>query len=456
MNRWSIAFVFLIGLCGCDRLRTEYGESRGAVAKSSLNGFAGYRLAYENAGYRSRDITRLSNRVRATEVIVWTPKVFHPISQNVTQWMESWLSQGDRTLVFVVPDSGSEVDYWSGAAGSAPPDQLVEYRRREVRGKNQQLQWRLNRKPWDANGWFEVMPLDWGESFGELTGSWLNENNSLGQAEDMLAIADSPTSSPSGGVSYESPHTSFIEYRVQASSPKTASSQQGGGTWNSDIQFRETGPGSLTAEGSELMAGWGAPRTTTKVIVEPLLQTGRREPIVMQVRSNNWGSSKILVVAGGSLLTNYALSRPWNRCLADEIILSGRASTEDAPVVGFLKSDWVPIAVANNVAMRPVKTGMEMLTEWPLSLITMHGIFLGGVVCLIMIPILGRAKKLQRESPSDFGHHLDAVGALLKKAKGETYARRRLKEYAQSLQADNANVLSASTDKAAGDISEDI
>ncbi|MCH1494107.1 MAG: hypothetical protein L7U72_02665 [Rubripirellula sp.] len=456
MNRWGMAFVFLIVFCGCDRLRTEYGESRGAVAKTSLNGFAGYRLAYENAGYRSRDITRLSNRVRATEVIVWTPKVLHPISQDVTQWMESWLSQGDRTLVFVLPDSGSEVDYWSGAAGLAPPDQLVEYRRREVRGKNQQLQWRLNRQQWDANGWFAVMPLDWGASLGELTGPWLDGNNLLGQEEGSLATNDSPAISPISDVSYESPRTGLIEYRVQASDPKTASSQQGGVTWNSDIGFRETGPGSLTAEGSALMADWDAPRTTTKVTVEPLLKTGRQQAIVTQVRSKSWGGSKILVVAGGSLLTNYALSKPWNRRLADEIILSGHPRAEGSPVVGFLRSDWVPIAVANNVSMRPVKTGMEMLTEWPLSLITMHGIFLGGVVCLIMIPILGRARKLQRESPSDFGHHLDAVGALLKKAKGETYARRRLKEYAQSLHADSANVLSASTERAEDDIPKDI
>ena len=59
--------------------------------------------------------------------------------------------------------------------------------------------------------------------------------------------------------------------------------------------------------------------------------------------------------------------------------------------------------------------------------------------------------RVEAEIDVEFGYIIN-----IKKAKGETYARRRLKEYAQSLQADNANVLSASTDKAAGDISEDI
>ncbi len=444
MIRWSHMLVVFILCCGCDRLQTDYGESRGAVGKVSLNGFAGYRTAYENAGFRSRDITRLSNRVRSSKVIVWTPKVLHPISQEVTEWMESWLSQGDRTLVFVVPDSGSEVDYWSGAAGLAPADQVVEYRRREVRGKNQQLQWRLNRKPWDANGWFEVVPLDWGASLNWLDGPWLDQSELLKQDDGWPASTGGIAEKPSRDVFSAASPPSIIEYRVQASALKKVSTQQGGGNWSRDRSFRETGPGSLSAEGSEIMADWDAPRSTTKVTVEPLLKTGSQEALVTQIRSKNWSDSKILVVAGGSLLTNYALSKPWNRHLADQIIFSSYPNTGEAPVVGFLKSDWLPIVVSNNAVTRPVKTGMEMLTEWPLSLITIHGVFLGGVVCLIMIPILGRAKKLQRDSPSDFGHHLDAVGSLLKKAKGEAYARRRLKEYARSVHVDNANVRGAS------------
>ena len=117
------------------------------------------RSAYENAGYRTRDITRLSDRVKRSEAIVWTPKVLHPIPGEVTEWMESWLGRGGKTLVFILPDSGSEVDYWADATGLASIEQRTEYRRREVRGINQQLQWRLNRWDWDANGWFQVKPL---------------------------------------------------------------------------------------------------------------------------------------------------------------------------------------------------------------------------------------------------------------------------------------------------------
>ena len=96
----AVAFVLIV-CSGCDQLRTGYGESRGTVGRLSINGFGSLRSAYENAGYRTRDITRLSDRVKRSEAIVWTPKVLHPIPGEVTEWMESWLGRGGKTLVFI-------------------------------------------------------------------------------------------------------------------------------------------------------------------------------------------------------------------------------------------------------------------------------------------------------------------------------------------------------------------
>lgn len=152
-------------------------------------------------------------------------------------------------------------------------------------------------------------------------------------------------------------------------------------------------------------------------------------PSLVKITSEKWKDSQVLVVAGGSLLTNYALSKEWNCKLADEVIFSTSSRSSKDATAGFLTSDWNPIVISDGPSTQPVKTGMEMLTKWPLSLITMHGIFLGGIVCLILIPILGRPRQLRRETPTDFTHHLDAVASLMKRVKGEAYARRRVHDY---------------------------
>src|SRR6056297_2235315 len=121
---------------GCGRFSTEYGISRGTTGRSSLNGFGFLRDAYQQAGFRTRDISRLSDRVARSEVIVWTPQVNKPIAANVTRWFERWMRLGDRTLIYIVPDSGSETDYWQAAAQLAPPEQRLEYRRRAAESIN--------------------------------------------------------------------------------------------------------------------------------------------------------------------------------------------------------------------------------------------------------------------------------------------------------------------------------
>jgi hypothetical protein len=74
-------------------------------------------------------------------------------------------------------------------------------------------------------------------------------------------------------------------------------------------------------------------------------------------------------------------------------------------------------------------SGMELLTVCPMSLVTMHGVMLGLVICLMLLPIFGRPRKIQRARHSNFGDHLDAVAALMNKAGGERYARARISEY---------------------------
>ncbi|MGB1925008.1 MAG: hypothetical protein ACPHL6_00670 [Rubripirellula sp.] len=439
MRFGKLFLAVLLLLCiGCERLSTEYGESKGTAGRTSLNGFGAYRAAYENAGYQTRDISRLSRRLRAIDTIVWIPKVPHANSESVVEWMESWLAQGGRNLVYLLPDSGSEVAYWSDAGMLAPIEQQSEYRRREVRGINQQSKWRLNRERWNVNGWFEVQPLRYRMEVGQVSGPWAKEINAASQSDHHMGVIEENSKERSQFDSASQQHPCWVEFRVETLGSVRggrANGAAGNPPWNFDNE--ETGPGWLTAEGIPSSAPEDSQINPRNVSIEPMVRLNDGLPIVASLRSDRWKDSRVLVVAGGSLLTNYALSKDWNCRLADQMILTSNRNLSVKPTVGFLATGWNPVPISDSRPNRPLRTGMEMLTEWPLSLITFHGIFLGGIVCLIMLPILGRPKRVSRESLTDFTHHLDAVGALLKRVKGYDFAKQRVDEYFQVVNQDS-------------------
>ena len=176
--RRDIAWICLAGvlsLTGCTDLKTDYGQSKGVNGRRSLNGFGAFRSAYQQAGFRSRDVSRLSDRVRRTDVIVWTPMMIGAIDDKVTRWFDRWLRQGGRTLVYVAPDSGSEADYWMDAAALASPEQRLEYRKRAGRAINDRITWRMNREEVESNGWFRIDTLEHLQPVDQLSGPWASE-----------------------------------------------------------------------------------------------------------------------------------------------------------------------------------------------------------------------------------------------------------------------------------------
>ena len=138
----AVAFFVVLScvlVSGCAEISTDYGKTKGHSGYKSLNGFGALRTSYENSGFRSRDVSRLSDRVMRTDVIVWTPQVLGAVNPPVTRWFERWLSRGNKTLVYVVPDSGSEADYWIEAAKLALPEQRLEYRKRAAKSINERM-----------------------------------------------------------------------------------------------------------------------------------------------------------------------------------------------------------------------------------------------------------------------------------------------------------------------------
>lgn len=416
INQNRFASMILAIICvlsgGCYQLTTDYGTSKGMTGRTSLNGFGALRSAYEQLGFDSRDVSRLTNRVSRSDVIVWTPKVNNVIDFKVTNWFDRWLKSGGKTLVYIVPDSGSEADYWIEAGRFAPPAQRMEYRKRAARAINERMTWRLNRESWRSNGWFEVEPLSHRDASPIVAGSW---QTALSDEEEPARLTS---------------EFSVTEYTPPDPNGKTA---PGGGAAAGPAAAGPTMAGPTGPGTNGFVMGGEATTTRTKTRFRPLVRNADGKAIVAAVKSDSWKSSQIIVVGGGSLLTNFAMAHDVNRRVAGQLIEASSGPIPNRPgqepVVGFLVSDWMPISVSETKPGVPVSSGMELLTLWPLSLVTMHGVMLGLVICLMLLPIFGRPQKVHVPEHTNFGDHLDAVAGLMTRSRGEDYARERVSEY---------------------------
>lgn len=405
-------------LVGCHRFQTEYGDTKGLQGRSSINGFAGFRSTIENAGCATNDVQRLSERTARNDSIVWIPRALGPIENEVTDWLDGWLAEGDHTLVYVLPDSGSEVDYWKNTRPLAPPTQRLEYRRREADAINQRMTWRLRRRSPPSNGWFQVTAKTQSTRVQSLSGPWTTETE-LQQAKDSTTTGFS------------------IEYRV-GPFDKTINDKVNGIT-PAFFPNMQTGPSAGTT--SPWMPYEQVTVKSDSVETTGLLTTSTGDMLVGEVTSPDWPNSRVLVVAGGSMLTNFALTDTTNRAIARRLAKELSSTRSDSPSnVAMLVTSTFSVPVREATTGPPTSSGMELLSVWPISLVTIHFAILGLLSCLILLPIFGRPRTLRRRSPSNFADHLDAVAALMARADDREFAMSRVDEYVRTVRGESPSI----------------
>lgn len=392
----------MVSLSGCGGLQTEYGRSVGASGEKSLNGFAVLRDVFRRRGWEDRTVARLSERLNNVDAIVWTPSTVVPPDQEVIEWFEEWLQRGDKTLVYVIRDHQTEADYWREAAKHAPPEQRVEYRRRVARAVLEQQRQLLARPSMIAFGWFTAEPADPPESIGQTGGSWAA---AVGEFDPR----------------------SRIEYHVRPAE-------------DSDLNTAGVSGSVHLPSSPPMPAFWEPGLSDTEVELDTPLATAGGAAVVARVSDETWNDSQILVVAGGSLLNNFGLLEPASQRLAMRLIdasdVAGRTEAAgqtgaawEPKIVGFLYSDEWGVTLSSLDPSKMGPSGLEMLTVWPLNLVTIHAAVLGLVVCLVLLPIFGRPRRLPPRSNADFAVHIDAVAALMARTSDEHYARAKISEY---------------------------
>lgn len=369
---------------GCEKLTTDYGKTSGSSAYSSINGYGTFRQAIKNAGFADREMSRLTDRLkRSTDLVVWAPQNTKPLNREAVEWIDSWLKQANRTLVYISPDSGSEVEYWKATMALAPPEKRMEYRRRAANSQTQRRQNQFNASQPPSYKWFTITELPKPETVKGAKGPWAPQDAGTGNTRNR------------GTGNIASPVTP-LEYKVS------------------------------TAPNSK--------KDTSRV----LLETKNGTPFVVKITSDQWNNSQIFVVSSGSLLSNFGLTQRSNQLLADKLIQSAASVKKPGPQAGFLNNNGSDLIVSNADNGPPVASGMEVLTVWPISLLTMHGIFLGFVICLMLLPIFGRPRKILHVTSGNFGHHLDAVASLMLRVGGEKYARAKISDYMKRMRGETS------------------
>lgn len=399
-RRWGLLLgAGLLLLCGClgrEELQVTYGPHTGSEGRKSINGFGSLRESFEANGWRSRSISRLGDRMLRLEAIVWIPTETVAISNRETAWFEDWLQQGDRTLVYVVYDGGSEADYWRNARPLALAKQRLEYFRRRARATRDRRSWLRIDQPLSNNGWFLAERLEAAEPVRGGYGAWALQRG-----------GDAPRGMPA--VVADAPVRNLV--RVSAFDP--------------DVSIA-AGPGITVGPNFQIGLEEETSLTETEVSLDAKLRNGRETPLVTELTAEAWGNSRVLVVSASGLLNNYATTTPIGRQVIRRVIATAGAPRQ----VGFLNSSRAGVRISDSTTDMNRRTGMELLTTWPLSLITVHLTILGVVACLILMPIFGRPRDPQPPSQSDFADHLTAIATLMsRKPHADEYARQRISEY---------------------------
>jgi hypothetical protein len=366
-----VCLLVIGGAAGCrsDTLETAYGASPGSEGRSSINGFAGLRQLYEHAGWRTRSLNRFSRRASRLEAIVWVPAAPTAVSPEATEWLEAWLRQGDKTLVFVTFDGVSDAAYWRRATPYAAPAQRLEYRRRWAEAAFAEFQQELRPQTPASNGWWrwQRLPQTCPVPFEKIVaGASPGSEDEKSPPPDNVAQQRTDTQ-PSLRVRFAlSP----------APDPTSADAETNAGSSNGSgapvAGSANGGPGGGGGPPWQTSLHETAGDSSTEVLFQPRLSVAGGPPLLARVRSPEWGDSQILLGAGGTLIDNFALTTKGGRRIAAQLV----SDSGTAAQVGFLRTEN-GVFVDDGDETAGARNGMELLVVWPISLITMHGALLG-------------------------------------------------------------------------------
>ena len=371
---------------GCrPSLDTTYGHTRGGTANHSINGYGALRQMYIAYGWEIKDDSRLSDRLSKAKALVWIPQTLTPglgastftgPTAEQLNWFNNWLrADSGRTLIYIYPGYNAEADYFDLARQSANGAQKLEYRRRRA-----QL----------------------------LTENAITHSNARSRSFscDWFSVDEIPA------------HTALHvqgEF-VDRPAPKLSVAAKANPATDAEIV------GDFTLSSSTTLTTNTTSRPVPKRFTPEVIDSSGNTLVAM-LSDDSWNDSKVFVVACPSFMVNLAFADPAKRPLVGELVNACGAPGR----LVFLETNNLPIRTAGSGPPKP--SGMELITKWPLNIVSVHLLAIGLITLIALFPIFGRSKRLQSASRTDFGRHLTAVAELLHRTGDVAMARLRISEY---------------------------
>ena len=414
--RWPRSVVMIacciaaILLSGCrNSLSTQYGLSEGIDAKYSPASVSLFRNLCNADGRSTLMVRSFSPRAMSKlQAIVWSPDAFELHQAETMAWIDRWLATGDRTLIYVGRDFSPTADYWSQAASKFSNSQTAHQDALSAR-EQQAIEWtildrmrsRLRTKvatPWclfNHEQGFE-------ERVGELKGPW---SAAIDASNARLFIRSYP-------MGYAEESLVVLQKEFDWEPVDTAAKPTGVNDYEPQWQTSD----------ATMLGFVKALKPSDVPALDCLLATNGDKPLVSEISKPSWGNSRVILLSNSSLISNISLTNYENLAIAKKLV--ARLPKQN---IGFLTGAVDPRVRKDDNSDQ--QKGFEMLTIWPLNVISLHAVFLGMLVLLAVYPIFGRAKRLPSKSTRDFGQHIEAVGGLLFKSQDRFYAVATIAEY---------------------------
>lgn len=413
-HRFASLAIFLIGAafcslgCGSRYPTSNYGLSEGSSARVSPDAVSAFRNMCDETNRKSMKVGSLSNRTaNKLSSLIWIPEESFVHSAPVLDWMEEWLKKGGKTLIYVGRDYSPTADYWDFAGAEL---QSQEKNKSTVVGALENKALEELKLDSLQSGQRDRIALPWAlleneaglfETVEQLEGPWASDLQEHKHRIRVRSFFRDWSSADSEKVSKQLDWQSEVSDSskpVQSSFPKQWTT---GDTNNLEIAKK--------AEENDLNA-------------EVMLASTSNKPLITVLSKEEWQGSQVILLANSCFISNYSMTHRGNRVLAHKLIA-------DLPQgkVGFLTLARDPRVSTGDDEEE--QRGFEMLTEWPLNVISFHAFFLGMIVLASLFPILGSPKKLPELSTQNFAQHVEALGALLFRSSDRFYALTTIADY---------------------------
>ena len=395
-RRLLVAAMLLVGCAGCDEhIDTYYGKRSFILGRDSVNGTAVFAGMFQQAGHRVLSKRTLTQRIMEDcDVIVWAPNDYQPPPQAVLEWLDDWLSHGDRSLILIGRDFDAGPVYYEKVIPGAPQNQATELRLRQ----------------------------------GEAVTHDDNERAVAGTALDCDWYHLDMTTIPKKVTSLEGPWSDGVDpanadIRVRGKlEPKLYVSSV---FVDEDRQWEEY----VEEEDENVDDESDTEATYLEIDAPEVLLRSNKDILISRQSSELVSDSYLYIVNNGSFLLNFPLVNNEHRKLAARFI----GEIDKPKTVVFLESDEGGPAIREKEPVQDVPTGLSLFGKRPWDVILFHFALLGIVFCLMCWPVFGRRRRYGASSTSDFGKHVTALGRLLEATGDDLHAMSRINHYKQTV-----------------------